>query len=382
MARPWRITQPFAKLADGAAVDRLASELAGLEAARDLDGATRKDLGLEPPRGRVNWKTSAAEGRLEIGGSIPATHDIVVAASGRRSPVVTADTLLSELSRPPGDWRDRDVVTATRDRIERVTLSPAAAAPVVFARSGEALRLESPVADWVDRDLADGLLADLTGLRMETFLDPPLAADVEKALAEPAGVIEIAIAGEKEPLRIEIGGERAPGKRVWRAAGQVFESASKLSGAVARPAREWRSRNWTRFENWRIEKVRVEETAGALELVRSDGEWLRDGRKIPFTAASELLYALTAAKADSLVESPAASSADGPRPPRPSQSTLTVTLSDADGNEEVLTLDPATDQGYPARSRGRGVTLLLPRKTVDDLEAKIAAVRVAEPLAK
>lgn len=375
--RSWRITEPFAKLADGAAVDRLAGELAGLEMVRDLEGAKRVDLGLDPPRGRVIWKTATAEGLIEIGGSVPASHDVIVAASGRRSPAVTADTLVSELSRPPGEWRGREVVTATRDRIDRVTLQPPSGAPVVLARSGETLRLASPVADFVDRDLADGLLGDLSGLRMETFLDPPLADDVEQALARRAGVVELAISGQPEPVRIEVGGERNPGKRVWRVGDQVFESASKLGDALVRPVVAWRSRSWTRFENWRIEKVRIEEAAGALELVRSDGEWIRDGKKIPFTAASDLLYALTAAKADTLVESAAEESAGALPAARPA---LTVTLSDADGNEELLTLEAATDRGARARTLGREVTLLLPKKLVDDLVVKISAVRAAEPV--
>ncbi len=374
-SRSWRISEPFVQSADSAAVDGLVRELAGLERVRDLEGARREDLGLEPPRGRVTWKTASAQGELEIGGSVPASHDVVVAASGTRSPAVTADTFVAELSRPPGEWRSREVVTATRERIERVTLLPSAGARVVLARSGETLRLESPVADLVDRDLADGLLADLAALRMETFLDPPLAGEVQQALARRSGVIEVAIAGEIAPVRIEIGEEWVPGKRVWRAGTLVFESASKLGDALARPAVAWRSRSWTRFENWRIEKVRVEEAAGAFELARSQGEWMRDGKKIPFTVASDLLYALTAAKAERIIEGTAPASSTAP--PR-----LAVTLSDADGNEETLTVLAGAEAGateVPVRTSGREVTLLLPRALWTDLESKLAAVRAAEP---
>ncbi len=43
-----------------------------------------------------------------------------------------------------------------------------------------------------------------------------------------------------------------------------------------------------------VESVsRVIEQFRCVELVRSDGEWLRDGKKIPFTAASDFLAALT-----------------------------------------------------------------------------------------
>ncbi len=367
----WRIVEPFARAADGEAVDRLLATLAGLEVVRELDGVARADVGLEPPRGSMSWKTAKAQGRLEIGGAVPATQDVVVATTGRRSPVVTGDSLIADLSRPAGEWRSREVVTAPRDRIERVAISGSiAGAPIVLGKSGETLRLESPVADLSDRDLADRLLGDLAGLRMESFLDPPLSAAAEKALDEPAGIIEVTIRGEPEPLRIEVGGATESGSRVWRAGGQAFESGSPLAATLARPAGEWRSRNWTRFENWRIEKARIEDAAGTIELLRQDGKWLRDGQEVPFTAASDLLQALTAAKASWLVE--------GVAPAGPVQ--LTVTLADADGNEERLTLfapgDPAATE-WTARTAGRELSLLLPRDLVEDLERKIAAVRAA-----
>ena len=58
-----------------------------------------------------------------------------------------------------------------------------------------------------------------------------------------------------------------------------------------------------------------------------------------------------------------------------------MTLSDADGNEELLTLyesrDPAA--AVPARTRGREVELLLPRDLVTELEKRVSAVRAAAP---
>jgi hypothetical protein len=378
-ARPsgsWRIVEPIAQRADSAAVSQLVATLVALEATRQLDGAARADVGLEPARGTVSWTTAGGDGRLEVGGAVPASHDVVVAASGRTAPAVTSDSFVAELSRPAGEWRSREVVVAARDRIETVTIQGAAGAPpVVLTKSGEGLRLASPVTDIADRDLVERLLSDLEALRMETFLDPPLSPEVEQALAARSGSIEVAIAGEAGPQRIEVGGETAAGKRVWRSGAQTFESSSPLAATVVRPAGDWRSRSWTRFENWRIEKARIEAPAGSFELVRSDGEWLRDGGKIPFTAASDLLYALTSARAESLDEGGATpASAGAPR--------LTVTLSDADGNEERLTLLAGVSGAatVPARTSGREVSLLLPGRVVEELEAKVAAVRSATPL--
>src|SRR5262245_13635042 len=95
-ARKWRMLEPFATAADTSAVDGFVSQLTGLEAAREIEGAARKDVGLEPPRGTISWRTPSASGTLEVGGKVPAANDVVVAASGRPHPAVVSDAFVSQ----------------------------------------------------------------------------------------------------------------------------------------------------------------------------------------------------------------------------------------------------------------------------------------------
>ena len=124
----------------------------------------------------VIWKTATAEGRLEIGGAVPATHDVVVAASGRRALAVTADGF-DRRALPPGRR-----VAEPRSRggdprpIERVTLSAGRGAGRRPGQSGESLRLESPVPTSSTATSPTACSPTSPRLRMETFLDPPLAA--------------------------------------------------------------------------------------------------------------------------------------------------------------------------------------------------------------
>jgi len=371
-AGKWRLVEPYPGPADSGAVEQLADALTRLESLRTVAEGSRRELGFDPPRGKVSWRTALRSGSFEIGGELPAAQDLLIAAAGSPGFAVVPDSFVAELERPPGDWRSREVVTAERQAIQRITLSPGSGARLVLARSGESLRLEQPVADAVDRDLADQLLSDLTALRIAAFLDPPLEPGAAAGLAAPLGTIELAIEGRAELQRIELGGERA-GRRLMRSGGQAFEATTGLAAALARPAVEWRSRHWTRFENWRIERVRVEDAVGSLDLERKDGDWLRDGQRIPFTVASDLLYAVTSAKADRLEEDAADAAVAG-------KPTLTLRLIDADGGEETLTLHPAVGGAVPARTSGRAVTLHLPESVAAEIGSKLGALRAATPL--
>jgi hypothetical protein len=367
--REWRMTAPMTARADRTLADRLAGTLAQLEGERRLEGAARAEIGLEPPRGRVRWKTPAAEGALELGGDVPASANLVAAVEGESEPVVIARAIVSDLDRAPGDWRAKEVLAAGRDEIERIRIVPAGGgAEVVLARKGESFAVERPFADAADPDTVDPLLTDLTSLRVETFLDAPLAPEAERGLAGGPGRLELALKGKTEPYVVELGAEVPDSERRYvRAGGQAFEAQTRLAEAVERAAEAWRSKRWTTFESWKVERLKLDDTAGSLELVRSAGDWLRDGEKVPYTEVGDLLYAVTSARAERV--EPGA--APGAKPE------LTLILADADGAEETLTLGAATAEGVPARTSGRDVTLWLPATAVEELGRIVAALRAA-----
>jgi hypothetical protein len=371
--REWRMTAPMTARADRTIADRLAGTLAQLESERRLAGVARGEVGLDPPRGRVGWKTPQSAGGLELGGDVPASSSLVAAIEGESEPVVIARGIVAELERAPGDWRAREVLAASREAIERIRIVPAGGGgEVVLARKGDAFAVERPYADAADPDTVDPLLTDLTSLRVETFLDAPLAPVAARGLAGGAGRLELALKGETAPYVVELGAEVAgTDRRYVRAGGQAFEAQTRLAEAVTRAAEAWRSRRWTSFESWKVERLKLDDAQGALELARSSGDWLRDGVKVPYTEVGDLLYAITSARADRV-----AAGAGAMTKPE-----LTLVLADADGGEETLTLHAATAEGVPARTSGRDVELSLPAAAADELRAKLAALRAAPAVA-
>jgi hypothetical protein len=374
--REWRVTAPFAARADRQLADQLAADLAALEVARELAGAARADVGLEPPRGRIVWLAGDRQGVLEIGGDVPASSNLVASSSERPELLVVPRSIAGALERAPGDWRDKQVIAASRDDIERLRLVPAGGGEeVVLARQGETFRVERPFADAADPDLVDPLISDLTSLRAERFLDAPLAAEAAAGLAAGPGRLELAVKGRTEPLVVELGAEIEPGgPRRLRVGGQAIEAQTRLADALARAPAEWRSKRWASFDNWRVERVRIEDASGRLELVREEGDWRRGEAKIGYTEVGDLLYAVTSARAARVLTGGEASAVPAEAPE------LTLVLADADGGEETLTLHGASGDGIAARVSGRDVVLVLAPADVDEVRAKIAAAREAKPI--
>lgn len=376
-ARDWRIVEPIDNRADRGAVDRLAGDLVGLKIERTLEGTARADVGLEPARGTIRWKTPKVEGTLEIGGKVPASSNVVVASSSRPGLLVVPGHFVEQLAKAPGEWRAREVLAATRDQIRSVTLAPSGGERVVLVEHGKGFGIEAPFSDVADRGLVDPLLSDLIALKVASFVDPPLSPEAESALASGPGRIELGLEGQDAPFVLEIGAEAEPGgERYLRAGSTAFRARTNLVEALERGADAWRSKNWTSFDSFRIESLKVADGTATTELVRSSGDWLRDGTKIGYAVAGDLLYAITSAKAERVVTGAEAAAYPVESP------SLTVTVADGNGAEEVLTLHGAAPDGsVAARVSGRDVVLLLPAAKLAEVREKLDAVRGAEAVA-
>jgi hypothetical protein len=411
-APEWRITRPLAARADSAAVERLLDALADLQKSRTLDRVVPAEVGLDKPRAKVGLTLDGkrAETVLDIGAAVPTGGEAVVAIAGRPEAYVVSDSLLSDVRKKAGDWRDRQMFHGDRDRIARLAWTVAGAPRMVLARRGERFWLESPILDRADRDQVEKLLTDLTGLTAEGFVDsPPVHPGQAPAaagdgggsaglgLAPPHAVLEAVVAGQPQPLRVELGAshpaaaapaepgappETAAGSLTYaRIGGIVFETRSSLPDTLARPPAAWRSPMLSGLEVHQIDSAAVRDGKAALALSRSGTDWKRGTVTISYLPVSDLLFAVTDAKADRLLtpEETRALGADLARP------LLTLVLKGGPAGDETLTLYPpltGATHGVPARASGRDTVLLLPEAKLKDIQDRIEAVRTAKPLEK
>ncbi len=374
--REWRLTEPLAARADGAQVDGLLSRITDLEKVRELEEIDRAEAGLEDPRARVTLSAAGGDTVLELGAEVPASSDLVLAVAGRATAYQVASDLLADLTRDPGEWRDKKLFTGTRADVDRLTLTMGES-QVLLARRGEDFWIESPLADRADSELVNSLMSELTGLTVTTFLDAAPLAPEALGLAPAAGRLEAVLEGREQPFRIELGNPKSDAEGVvyGRADGQLFELATSLPDTLAKSPAEWRSRDWTTLQVFSIEGASFEDAAGTVELTREGADWLRGAERIDYSTASDVLYALADAAAEQVMER-AEAAALGHDLSRPE---LTVHLTTKDSGQELM-LYPAAGDLVAATSNDREAVLLLAAGTVEEIRREIGELREAEPL--
>jgi Domain of unknown function (DUF4340) len=397
----WRLVRPLAARADADAVDRLLDSLSNLEKARTLEQVVPSEVGLDRPRATVGLTLSGRRGEtvLEVGAPVPTGGQTIVAIAGRRDAYVVGDSLLADVRKKPGDWRDKQVFRGSRDAVQRLAWTVGGGPRVVLAKRGDRFWLESPIADRADRDQVEKLLSDLTGLTAESFLESPgggARSPAALGLEPPRAVLDAILAGQAQPVRVELGASHAAaappaappdqpatpeaaGKLTWaRSGGSTFETRSPLADTLARPALDWRSPVLSGLEVHQVDSAVVRDGQGAMPLTRSGTDWKRGGVTISYLPVSDLLFSLLEAKADRML-TPAEAAGLGAGAGKP---LLVFELKGGQAGSETLTLFPAlagATHGAPARASGRDTVLLLPESRLKEIQDRLAAVRAAKP---
>ena len=394
----WWLAEPREARADRTQVNRFLTTLVDLEKRRTLEDPDRAAMGLEPPAATVTLTTECGERVLQVGSEVPVSEDRIVALAGGSEAYQVRGAMWDDLTRDPGDWRDKKILPAEQDDIARVEMSSGEGEPVVLARDGDAFRLEAPFRDRADRDAVRDFVSRLAQLRVQSFVDDPQTEVEDRdalGLDPPRAVVTAHLEGG-EPVRLELGGVAGeePERRYGRVGDQVFVFAGReLMEDVDRAAADWRSPSWSGERVFRIDALEVEDAAGTLRVERAGGDWMRGDDRIAYAPVSDLLYAVTEAEAERLL-TPAEAAAEGWTLDPP---THTVRLwVEQDGDEEetaegeetrdeqaptkVLTLYPSVEAGVPARADDRDVVLLLPADRLTTLEEAVASVRDAEPV--
>lgn len=390
----WRMTRPMRAAADGLAVSGLVESLAGLTKERTLEHPDKKALGLDHPQATVRLKTGKGETVLTFGAKVPTSGEVMAAVGGDPDAYAVPDTILQTLERDPGEWRDKQIFHGDREAIDRISLSGPGGG-VVLARRADGFWIESPPAerDRADRDLVETLLADLTGLRADRFVDlkPGGPTLQSMGLVPPKGAVEAALRGAAQPFRVELGGAAVsaaapvstetgappPPPSIYARTGDtVFETGqSGLSAAAGRSAADWRSKALSSLQVYQVDSAKVTDALGTLGLARSGTDWKRGTTTISYTPVSDLLFAVTGAKATRLLSAGEAAKL-GAQLAKP---VLSIAMK-AQSGEETVTLYPATAAGVPARASGRDAVLLLPSDQLANLQKQVAAVRSAPPV--
>lgn len=371
----WRIEAPLAARADRNVVEALIRRLVELESRRRLEGAARADFGLATATRRFVLVTDAGtEVALEVGDAAPVGDGVVVARAGADDLFLVDATIAADLDKAAGDWRDRQMVPAVRSEVASLRLGPQG---VLLAERGDQFWIEAPVVDRADEDHVNGLFATLSSARIERFVDEP-AVLADLGLDPPKAELEVVVEGQEAPIRIGWGVATGPESgRFWASVdGQVVETTADLAVHLDRKPSDWRSRAWTATRSFDVDRVTFDLGGGEVAVTRAENgsDWLRGEDSIGYATVSDLLYAITSARAVEVADPGAVSLGETPA--------IALTLTNKQGERvEGLRLHQVGEQWW-GPAPGREALLRFDAAWVAELQAKIAAVRDAEVEAK
>jgi hypothetical protein len=391
----WWLREPLVARADEFALGQLLQSLDRLEASRRLesvDAEARTGFGLDAPRATVTLEGDYGRKVVDFGGGLPAAESVAAAVRGDAAVSIVPDAVLREFAKPVETWRRRELFDVPREDITALAVE-LPGGRVVLEKRGDGFAITSPIADRADRERVNGLLSELASLRATTFLGASDAAAIAAASADVAAGVAVAVSrkGAPDVVRVEVGSATlpsppvAPGaeptagtpRRHVRVAGVLAEAETGLAESLRLPVTSWRSTEWSGFEVFRVEGLALEGAGEAIELARQGADWRRGESTLPYGPVSDLLYAVTTAKAADVVSRAEAEA----RGADLGAVRLRLRLSAKDGEQETLTLHPPLADGkVPATSSAREALVLFASDTARDIETKAAAVRSAEPL--
>ena len=368
---------------------------------RTLEDVDSAAAGLDEPRAVVVVSTADGETTLEVGADVPLSEDALVRVAGDTGGTAAAgqvvqtgfgESLRDTVGQDAGAWRDKRLFFARRGDVQRMSWTGLDGSRAVLVRSGDGdnFYLQEPVQDRADQERVRGLLSTLTSLEAASFVTdestaasftPQARFEVTLDDQDAPWVLELADLESDQPLALVID----EGALVRLDSGPVVE-------AMAGPMDKWRSSAWTHQQSFQIDEAIFDQAGEELLAIRRNkSDWLRttgdaarvsedaegemSGDEVPYTAASNVLYPLTEAKAERLVADAAEVSGVDLSEPQ-----LTVTLASDDG-EETLKLYGRTEDGlFAARTDGRDVVLLLQAEKIDELLDAVQSLRDAEPV--
>ena len=212
----WQLAQPAVSRTDAAAIESLVSRLSSVQMKKIVapQAADLKQYGLEQPAATVRVGTGSSQATLLVGGK--ADEGDVYARDASRPAVFTVEaSLLEDLQKKPGDYRQKDIFDARAFNTTRLDVTRAGQT-IVVEKAGDTWRLTGPAQKDADTAKVDALLSALTGARADSFID-----------TAPAGATEAAVVAVKFD-----GGQKEERVTFLRAGSDAYALRGDAAGAA------------------------------------------------------------------------------------------------------------------------------------------------------
>lgn len=302
----WTLVEPLRFPADEFTADGMASALARLASEQKIEdpqGPEVYGLAEAPP---IRFGAGGEVHALRLGDKTPVGGNSYVGVEGKEPVFAVPTYSTTALSKALPDLRDKRILDFDRESIRRIALEWPGGG-VTLAKGDEGWRLESPLEARADATTVDELLADLSFLRAEGFVDDPPPAE-ETGLDEPVLRVRLST-GEGEDARsfeMAVGGER-DGDRLVRAAEEsLYRIASERLADFPRELVAYRFKQLAKFvstDATRLEMVFRDEAGEPVTITatRGEGGWTGEPEPIAAGKAGLMISELSRLRADDIL---------------------------------------------------------------------------------
>lgn len=204
----WRMTAPTTARADYSAVESLIGRLGSLQMKSLVaaEPADLKEYGLDKPDVTVKIGTGSSQATMIFGKKTEA-GDVYAKDVSRPAVFTIESSLVEELKKAPGDFRQKDLFDARAFNSTRLEIVRGGQTTVFEKTKGkdkdgkeeEKWRQTAPAAKDVDNAKLESLLSAITGARADTYVDDAAA---KKALAKPELTVAIKFDDGKKEDRV------------------------------------------------------------------------------------------------------------------------------------------------------------------------------------
>jgi hypothetical protein len=212
----WALVRPLAFPADETTVSGLASGLAQLSSEGTLEDAQAPAVyGLGEGAVQVRFEAGGTAHSVRFGRKTPVGYNTYATVDDAGTIYTVPSHRASAFERPLLDLRERRVLRFDRSSVEAIDLRwPGGGASL--EKRDDAWSLTAPLAAPADAQTVDDLLADVSFLRAEGFVDQP-GDDAEQSFADPAFEVLLRLGAAEEGAapttqRLQIG-RAVPGDR-------------------------------------------------------------------------------------------------------------------------------------------------------------------------
>jgi len=282
--RKWRIEAPFKDQADSGAIENLLADLEGWQKfdtipAQEIekDKSRLDEFGLSKAKLRLKLLGKEMPPEIVFGGDAAFEGKMYVRLEDTSAVFLAGQTVRTDISKKPEDFRDRKLTDLTTAQVTRVLLKTAAG-EMELEKKADHWEIVKPLRARGDDQKIGDLLAQVTTASIQQFVAEDRGDLHPYGLAEPRGSVTLFTAEDKGGQMLQIGGipEKEKDQVYVRFAARnaVYTLPKKIEDILGTKPSDLRDRHLVRVDMDILDRITIDAAGkGKTVLARQAESW-------------------------------------------------------------------------------------------------------------